>query len=289
MKPFSLTNYAGHIHLHSPFVPGAAAGLSQTCLVDALLAELLHSGTAGDNQSERRALLDSLLTQLPPDTLSQQGTALLDALLQAEAAGRQITRVEDLPPFLTIGTTKVVLWHGDITTLKVGAIVNAANSQLLGCFLPGHKCIDNAIHSRAGVQLRRDCDTIIRLQGHEEATGLAKITRGYNLPADYVVHTVGPIVQGELTHYHSQRLADSYRNSLEITKEIEGLRSLALCSISTGVFGYPIEHATPLAIATVANWLRENPGQLDTLVFNVFSDRDYRTYQAELEEYICNN
>ncbi|WP_281544856.1 protein-ADP-ribose hydrolase [Grimontia sp. SpTr1] len=296
MRKLTVSDYADRISLHRPYVPTLLQRLTNTALVLRVLQELtpvLQKSGIKDvrelGSDKQRTLLDSAITVLPPGYLSENGKSALDTLLYAERQSQSITDVSELAPFLKIGDTKVVLWRGDITTLKADAIVNAANSQLLGCFLPQHKCIDNAIHNRAGVQLREDCDVIIQLQGGEEPTGEAKITRGYNLPAKYVIHTVGPIVQGSVTKESEQLLAASYQHILDITQEVEDARSVAFCAISTGVFGYPIEQATPVAIHTVANWLKDNPSKLDTVVFNVFSEQDYDVYQSELEEFVCKN
>ncbi|HEY3189044.1 MAG TPA: macro domain-containing protein, partial [Solirubrobacteraceae bacterium] len=162
-----------------------------------------------------------------------------------------------------------VLWRGDITRLGVDAIVNAANAQMLGCFVPFHACIDNAIHSAAGPRLREDCARVMDAQGHDEPTAVCKVTRAYNLPSRYVLHTVGPIVRGPLAHEHESQLADAYPACLEAAAEV-GARSIAFCAISTGVFGYPKEPAARTALAAVAAWLDVHPSALDAVVFNVF-------------------
>ena len=170
------------------------------------------------------------------------------------------------------------LWRGDITTLEVDAIVNAANSALLGCFSPNHGCIDNAIHTFAGVQLRLACHAIMQAQGHEEPTGTAKITPGFNLPARYVLHTVGPIVSGRLSDTHCDLLASCYESCLKLAAE-NSLKSVAFCCISTGVFGFPQKEAARIAVDTVTAFQKEHP--ID-VVFNVFKEADLRLYQALL-------
>ncbi|KXF80767.1 protein-ADP-ribose hydrolase [Enterovibrio coralii] len=296
MRTLTVNDYAKQIQLHQPFESTTLPQCSEAELVDVLL-ETLSSTLRGFGlqdttpliAAEKRSLLDAAITVLPPHGLNEKGKAALDALLTKEREKRDITYANALRPFVTIGKTNIVLWRGDITTLNVDAILNAANSQLLGCFLPHHKCIDNAIHNRAGVQLREDCDAIIRLQGAEEPTAAAKITRGYNLPSRYVIHSVGPIVQGAVSEESERLLAQAYTKVLSATQSVDNIRSLALCSLSTGVFGYPIEKATPVALKTVAEWLNRNPDALDVVVFNVFSERDYDVYQSELEEFVCNN
>lgn len=168
------------------------------------------------------------------------------------------------------------LWQGDITTLKVDAIVNAANHQLLGCFIPYHRCIDNAIHSQAGLQLRLECYQLMEEQGHLEPTGQAKLTKAYNLPAKYVIHTVGPIVQGELRKNDEDLLVSSYQSCLKLAVE-NGIESLAFCCISTGEFHFPNQRAAELAVKTVHDFMIEHP-QIK-IVFNVFKDEDLNIYK----------
>ena len=172
---------------------------------------------------------------------------------------------------------RLYLWQGDITRLKVDAIVNAANSQMLGCFQPLHNCIDNCIHTYAGIQLRLKCNEIMQAQGHEEETGKAKITPAYNLPCEYVIHTVGPIVQGPLTKKHEELLASCYQSCLDIAEE-NGVKSIAFCCISTGVFMFPNKRAAEIAVETVKNWLDETGSDMK-VVFNVYKDIDYLFYK----------
>lgn len=171
---------------------------------------------------------------------------------------------------------RLVLWQGDITRLDADAIVNAANSELLGCFRPGHNCIDNVIHSAAGLQLREECAEIMRRQGHEEPTGRAKITGGYNLPARYVLHTVGPIISGPLTEHDRELLTSCYRSCLALAEE-KGLKSVAFCCISTGVFRFPKAEAARIAIGTVREYLKS--GALEKVVFCVHGGENLQIYQ----------
>lgn len=200
---------------------------------------------------------------------------------------------------------RLCIWQGDITRLGVDAITNAANSGMTGCYQPLHNCIDNCIHSAAGIELRNECARIMNLQGHDEPTGQAKITPGYCLPARYVLHTVGPIVQGPLTDEHRDLLRSSYRSCLELAEK-NGLRSVAFCCISTGVFMFPAEEAAHIAVETVREYLDEQDrrysevssyigsgaGQaaggdtykgIEKVIFNVFSDRDRQIYENILE------
>ncbi|ABV87520.1 protein-ADP-ribose hydrolase [Shewanella pealeana] len=292
----NIQDYAQQIALYEPFKPDLSSPKSKAQLVSELLNQLSEVLVSlgithfqdHDAQSQR-ILLDNAMTVLPANYLSAESTDALTQLLQIESAERERTDVTDIAakPFVIIGDTKIILWKGDITTLAVDAIVNAANNQMLGCFQPQHKCIDNAIHNRAGAQLRADCEVIMELQGNIEETGIAKITRAYNLPSKFVIHTVGPIVQNMIQPIHAGQLASSYRSILTLAKQTERIRSLAFCSISTGIFGYPIEQATRVALDTVTQWLMENPDQFDTIVFNVFSEYDHHVYQSALEDYVC--
>ncbi len=290
MTYLRLSDYANDIALHEPF-PASPLKLSvqeQGMLVDELLDELRSNLVRfGIDEVEKldsdskRILLDSALTLLAPASLSEDGIQRLNRLLQSELHDRQLVQVTTLAqdPVMNAGATDIILWQGDITTLNVDAIVNAANNQLLGCFIPQHKCIDNVIHSRAGVQLRSDCQIIMHKQQTLEATGMAKVTRAYNLPSEYVIHTVGPIVQSQVTKQHQELLTGCYNSALDIAAEVSAIRSLAFCCISTGVFGYPIERAAPVAVAAVMHWLEQNPDQLDCVIFNVFSDKDKQAYE----------
>ena len=183
----------------------------------------------------------------------------------------------ELPPVPS--DERLVLWQGDITRLDADAIVNAANAQLLGCFRPGHNCIDNVIHSAAGLQLREECAAIMRAQGHEEPTGQAKLTGGYNLPARHVLHTVGPIIDGPLTDRDRELLASCYRSCLALAEE-KGLKSVAFCCISTGVFRFPKGEAARIAVATVKETLQNS--RIEKVVFCVHGDENLRIYQSLL-------
>lgn len=236
--------------------------------------------------ADPRRLLDAALTERPPHPpLEGEPLALLDRLLAAEGRERSVTDALRLPRLdgapLRQGA-RLALWQGDITRLSVDAIVNAANRELCGCFVPGHRCIDNAIHAAAGPRLRADCFTLRRLQGGTEPTGAAKATRGYHLPARYVLHTVGPIVAGGLGLEHERALASCYRACLDLAAEL-GARSLALCAISTGVFGFPRLPAARIALDTVDRWLDEHRRDLDLVVFDLFGDDDLAAYRRLLD------
>lgn len=221
----------------------------------------------------------ALVNTREPLPASDELLTLQDELLRGLLADRGVHTLEEAEASPT--DVRLRLWRGDITTLSVDAIVNAANSQMLGCWVPGHHCIDNAIHTFAGVQLRLECDRIMQARGRLEPTATATITDGYNLPAARVIHTVGPIAQGRPTARHRAELARCYRSCLDCAQE-HGLSSIAFCCISTGVFGFPQEEAARIAVDTVKEWLASS-GSGMTVVFNVFLETDLRIYQELLE------
>ena len=258
------------------------------------------------NQSERRNfLIQSLLEesreyrgmQIPSDSTGQRQLLrglmnvrmvkkssaeflnIQDAYLQEETAKKGVTNVDDLTPV----QQGLYLWQGDITALRCDAIGNAANSGMTGCYVPNHRCIDNCIHTFAGVQLRLYCEEMMEAQGHAEPTGQAKITPAYNLPCRYVLHTVGPIVGGHLTETHCRQLADCYRSCLELAAE-NRLESMAFCCISTGEFHFPNEKAAEIAVATVKEFLAQKETSVEKVIFNVFKDRDREIYEELLGE-----
>ena len=229
-------------------------------------------------EKAQRDLLRALMNVRPPRPLSEEFLRMQDALLSAERKVRGVVDVMTLPAVPS--DARIVLWQGDITRLNADAIVNAANSALLGCFIPCHRCIDNAIHSAAGLQLRAACEELMKRQGHPEPTGAAKITAGYNLPARHVLHTVGPIVHGTLTEEHRQLLASCYRSCLTLAAK-HGLKSVAFCCISTGEFHFPNDAAAEIAVREVRAFLAENTS-VERVVFNVFKDADLHIYEGLL-------
>lgn len=247
-------------------------------LIRALLDERIeYRGIAvpEDEQSQKK-LLRSLLNVRPAVEISPAFLSVQDIYLSEELKRKGITDAASLTPI----EGKLCLWQGDITTLRIDAIVNAANAQMTGCYVPCHSCIDNCIHTFSGVQLRAECDRQMRAQGHEEPTGSAKITPGYNLPCRYILHTVGPIVQGRLTEQHRAELASCYRACLRLAEE-NGAKSIAFCCISTGVFGFPQQAAAEIAVGAVREYL--NNSSIGQVVFNVFKDEDYAIYQKLLK------
>ena len=224
---------------------------------------------------EQKQLLRSLFNIRPPLPTSEEFIKIQDEYLKEEINNKGIIVLDD-----ELKKNNIYLWKGDITRLKVDAIVNAANSALLGCFLPGHACIDNAIHTFAGVQLRLECDKIMKEQGSPEETGKAKITKAYNLPSKYVIHTVGPIIQDEVMPIHCELLKSSYLSSLELADEW-GIRQIAFCCISTGAFSFPNRLAAEIAIKTVREYLEKAKSGIK-VIFNVFNDQDETIYKSLL-------
>lgn len=228
------------------------------------------------NEQEQKSLLRALFNIRMPRETNEEFLRIQDEYLQTEAAAKGITDYKTLDPI----KSGIYLWRGDITTLKCGAIVNAANSQMLGCFCPNHGCVDNAIHTFAGVQLRAACAEIMVRQQHNEETGKAKITPAFNLPSDYVIHTVGPIIYSRLTKKNIELLADCYRSCLELAEQ-NGIKSIAFCCISTGEFHFPNDRAAEIAINTAREYKQRTHSEIE-VIFNVFKELDYNIYQKLL-------
>ena len=229
-----------------------------------------------DTDSQRQ-LLRGLLNIREPRRIGADFLQIQDEYLQEETAAKGITDAADLVPL----QPGLYLWQGDITTLKCDAIVNAANSGMTGCYCPNHGCIDNAIHTYAGVQLRLACAEIMDKQGYPEPTGQAKITPAFDLPCRYVLHTVGPIINGRVTQHDRALLASCYRSCLELAAE-KGLESVAFCCISTGEFHFPNEQAAEIAVQTVKAFLKKQTS-VKKVIFNVFKDMDKKIYERLLQ------
>lgn len=227
-------------------------------------------------QEGRKRLLRSLMNIRPPKAVSEKFLKIQDEYLQKEQAEKRVVSISELP----LAQTGLYLWQGDITALVADSIVNAANDAMLGCFVPCHGCIDNAIHSAAGVQLRLECSRIMGRQNTPEPTGRAKITNAYNLPCRYVLHTVGPIIRDVVTTKERDQLAACYRSCLELA-ESYSLRNVAFCCISTGEFRFPNEEAAEIAIQTVKKYRKEKRNAPE-VIFNVFKDDDYDVYDRLL-------
>lgn len=231
-----------------------------------------------DSLFGRQRMMRALLNVRPPHPVGEDLIKAQDRELQRQLADKGTVALYDITPCRVDGRLR--LWQGDITRLQADAIVNAANSALLGCFVPMHRCIDNAIHSAAGVQLRLACDRLMQAQGRPEPTGRAKITDGYNLPARYVLHTVGPIVRDAVpTPRQERQLADCYRSCLALA-DAHGLQSIAFCCISTGEFGFPRKRAAQIAVSTVREYLDTAVATcINSVIFNVFKDEDLSIYR----------
>ena len=247
--------------------------------------------TPKDTDGKKR-ILRSLMNIRMPKMMPASVLQIQDEYLQGRIRENGIVSLDEIPTIADQGSNhafaeRLSIWQGDITRLAVDAIVNAANSQMLGCFVPMHTCIDNCIHTFAGIQLRAECDRQMRElraeygPDYEQPTAVLMLTDGYNLPAKKVVHIVGPIVQGRLTKDLEQDLADCYKNTLDLCLE-NGLKSVAFCCISTGVFHFPNRRAAEIAVRTVTDWMKEHPAALERVIFNVFKDEDKAYYEAEL-------
>ena len=240
----------------------------------------------------RQQLLRALMNVRSPRRMRADVLQVQDEYLKERARERGIVTMEEIPTIREEGSGHpdgdvISLWQGDITTLKAGAIVNAANSQMLGCFIPMHHCIDNCIHTYAGIQLREECARQMNElrdrfgPGYEQPTAVPMLTGGYNLPAEHIIHIVGPIVETGLTPELEEDLAACYRNTLDLCLK-NGIRSVAFCSISTGVFRFPKERACEIAVDTVSRWLAEHPGAMDRVIFNVHKKEDRSNYEKRL-------
>ena len=277
-------------------------------LIKELLSELPQNKDIKipNGAEEQKRLLRSLMNMRAPRPIGTEFLRVQDEYLSAEVQKKGITDCDTLPA--SAASRRLVLWRGDITTSKAEAIVNAANSSLRGCFIPCHSCIDNIIHSVSGIQLRLACDKIMTEQGYDEPPGRAKITPAFNLPCRYVLHTVGPVVHGQLTDQHCRQLADCYRSCIQLAAE-NGLKSIAFCCISTGEFHFPRKKAAEIAVQTVTEFLQpdirndvqpdvrpdvqndlqpdvrndvQNDLQIEKVIFNVFTQEDYDIYKSIL-------
>ena len=247
-------------------------------LIEYLLKEDIrsHKAQIPKDVQGQRDLLRSLMNIRMPGAIDDEFLNVQDEYLLQVNKEKGIVTLSDMENL----QPDIYIWKGDITRIKASAIVNAANSGMTGCYQPCHNCIDNCIHTYAGIQLRFTCARIMEEQGYEEPTGQAKITPAYNLPCDYVIHTVGPIVQGKLTKEHEKLLASCYRSCLEIA-DAHGVDSIAFCCISTGVFMFPNERAAEIAVKTVKEY-REKTGSSLKVIFNVFKDLDEEIYRKLL-------
>ncbi len=268
---------------------GVPKQLTQTERLDYLVEELKTENEeysdfeTPKNMEGKKRLLRSLMNIRMPQKMSENVIRIQDDYLRERATEKGIVTLSDIPEI----RNGLSIWQGDITRLAVDAIVNAANSQMLGCFVPMHTCIDNCIHTFAGVQLRAECNRQMNLQrirygnDYEQPTGIPMLTDGYNLPARKVIHIVGPIVRDRLTPALENDLEDCYRNTLDMCAKND-LKSVAFCCISTGVFHFPNQRAAEIAVKTVTDWMRENPGVMERVIFNVFKEEDKDIYEKLL-------
>ena len=224
----------------------------------------------------QKKLLRSLFNVRMPSPVGDEFIKIQDEYLREETRKKGITKLFDLKPV----EPEIYLWQGDITTLACDAVVNAANSEMLGCFCPCHRCIDNAVHTFSGVQLRLKCAEIMKEQKHVEETGKAKITPAYNLPCKYILHTVGPIIKTKPTKKDCELLASCYRSCLELSEK-SGIKSIAFCCISTGEFHFPNDKAAEIAIKTVKDFKKNSQSKIK-VIFNVFKDSDKKIYRELL-------
>jgi len=250
--------------------------MNKTEQLDFLIRFLSPQTEIPQTIDDKWRLFRSLVNVREPAPIADDFLAIQNNLLQSIIEENGITDVDSLEPL----RENIYLWRGDITTIKIGAIVNAANSGMLGCFMPCHACIDNAIHTFAGVQLRLECAESMRKQGHAEPTGKAKITPAFNLPCDYILHTVGPIIRGSVSNKDKQFLSDCYRSCLSLAEE-HSIESIAFCCISTGEFHFPNEEAANIAVNTVSAFLKTSK-QIKKIVFNVFKEQDENIYRRLL-------
>lgn len=268
--------------------------LSEIEQIDFLIKELINEDerykelNIPEGYNEKRKLLRSLINVREPYEASEEFVRVQDEFLKNECEEKGVVELKDLEKLSEMLPEKgnkygdkITLWQGDITRLKIDAIVNAANNQMLGCFVPCHGCIDNAIHSAAGIQLRNECDELMKKQGFLEITGSAKVTKAYNLPCKHVIHTVGPIISGPLTEEDCNKLESCYRSCLQIAVD-NNIKSIAFCCISTGEFRFPRDRAAEIAIKTICDFLDDNNEKIERVVINVFREEDLKIYKKLL-------
>ena len=248
-------------------------------LLTALLEEQGKTVSLPAGPEERRKLLRALMNTRPPKPIAPELLVLQDQILQDDLSRRVLTDADTLPPVPL--DRRISLWRGDITALRCQAVVNAANPALLGCFRPLHNCIDNVIHSAAGIQLRLACHARMEAQGHPEPPGKAKLTPAYNLPAQYVIHTVGPRVEGAVTQADRTALENCYRSCLSLAAKNQ-IEQVAFCCIAPGEFHFPNQEAAEIAVRTVREFLEQQTTSVERVIFNVFKDLDAAIYRRLL-------
>ncbi|MBQ1392208.1 MAG: protein-ADP-ribose hydrolase [Lachnospiraceae bacterium] len=249
-------------------------------LIKQLLAENVKykSMKIPSDINHQKELLRTLMNERNPAPISKEFIEVQDEYLKTAIAEKGITKLGDLKPVIN----DIYLWQGDITTLECDAIVNAANTQMLGCFRAMHNCIDNCIHTFAGVQLRNKCNEIMKKQGHNEPSGRAKITPAFNLPCRYVIHTVGPVINSFVREEHRKTLASCYKSCLELADK-NNCKSIAFCCISTGVFGFPQYEAAKIALKAVTEYKKNHKRDIK-VIFDVYKYEDLMIYEELFEE-----
>lgn len=290
-----LKDYQSLINLHPIQTQSGDKNIDYDTIVYRITTSLNHFSNSFSPRStdEARAFIRHVLTIRRPEPehrFPSEIYSLIDAMLTYERDHmKTLTHATSLPIQFS-SLPKIRVWRGDITTLVVDAIVNAANHDLLGCFQPSHLCIDNVIHAASGPRLRDDCYTIMQKQGQSEPVGQAKITLGYNLPAKFVLHTVGPQLYPDavVTTKDDQGLASCYESCLNLATEMNNITSIAFCCVSTGIFAFPADRACQIAIQTVLKWLKKHESQtrISLIVFDVFSDDDERRYMSALNHFL---
>lgn len=232
------------------------------------------------NIKDKKRLYRSLCNIREPLPISKEYIKIENKFLKEENKVKGIIKSKGIVSLINYKGTKICLWKGDITTLNVDAIVNAANSQGLGCFIPCHKCIDNAIHSASGIELRLECNQVMKEIGTLQ-TGKVFITKAYNLPSKYIIHTVGPIIYENVTEKEISELKNCYINSLKIAKE-KNIKVIAFPCISTGEFRFPKDLASKVAVETIKEYLSTKEKYFEKIIFNVFLEEDYNIYLKNL-------
>ncbi len=290
-QPLSLRDYRTRIQLDEP--RRLEINKAWPTILAALLPKLGVAKSHEENTASQLFKLHGVLATIDPYELTDDLMDEVEVVAMGARGQYRLTRAIDLPSISQNFDTgfpaaeKTALWVGDITKLEVDAIVNAANSELLGCRIPNHACIDNAIHSAAGPRLRDDCAIIMAQQKTLEPTGNAKITRAHALPAKFVLHTVGPqLVHGSMpTEHQRTQLHNAYVSCLNLAAEVEQIRTIAFCAISTGLFGFPKRDAAEIALTAVAGWHAEHPGRFDRILFNLFTDADALVYEKLVQSW----
>ena len=294
-RVLELQDYADDINLLTPYTRHLNDYSNEGEMAKELtgLGNLLHNECGfqykpqfdSHNFSDGFNYIRAFLNVRQPEKLPDRVISLIDHALAHRLIQNEVVDSQTLSPSISDNLknpSKLFLWRGDISLLAVDATVNAANSQMLGCFRPFHSCIDNVIHTYAGPLLRDDCNIIMNKQGFEEPTGNAKITRAYNLPSKFVLHTVGPIYPEAGPERSVELLKSCYTSCLEVASQVDAIRSVAFCCISTGVFMFPQEQAASIAVKIVDDWLSDHPGRFDQIVFNVFTEKDFNLYHKLL-------